>query len=251
MRLVGDAGELAGAVGRARREAAVRVRRRDRVPRAVRAPTRATSRCRSSATPTGPWCTCSSASARSSGATRRSSRSRPSPAVDDDLRAAAGRGGGRRRARPSATSARAPSSSCWTGPGRFYFLEVNTRLQVEHPVTEVVTGLDLVELQLRDRRRASRCRRRSPARGSPATPSRPGCTPRTSRPASCPPPATLHRFEIPGGPGVRVDAGFATGRVVSPHYDAMLAKVIALRPHPRRGGPAAGRGRCGGPGCTA
>ncbi len=109
--------------------------------------------------------------------------------------------------------------------GSFYFLEVNTRLQVEHPVTEEVTGLDLVELQLRI------------AEGEPLPPEV-----REARisghaiearlyaedvPAGfLPVTGTLHRFALPPAPGIRVDTGVADGTVVGPHYDAMLAKVI-------------------------
>ena len=110
--------------------------------------------------------------------------------------------------------------------GSFYFLEMNTRLQVEHPVTEEVTGLDLVELQLRIaegeplplRAREARIdghaiEVRLYAEDVPA-----GFVPATG---------TLHRFAIPPAPGIRVETGFRDGSVVSPHYDAMLAKVIA------------------------
>ena len=108
--------------------------------------------------------------------------------------------------------------------GAFWFLEVNTRLQVEHPVTELVTGLDLVALQLRvaegeplpaevteARIHGHAIEVRLYAEDVPA-----GFLPATG---------TLHRFRIPDG--VRVDAGVADGSVVGPHYDPMLAKVIA------------------------
>jgi propionyl-CoA carboxylase alpha chain len=149
----------------------------------------------------------------------------PSPAVDDKLRQAL-----------AAAAVTAGHALGYTGAGTvefvldrygwFYFLEMNTRLQVEHPVTEEVTGLDLVELQLRmaegeplppEVREAALSGHaievRLYAEDVPA-----GFVPVTG---------TLYRFAIPSGPGLRVDTGFRDGSVVSPHYDAMLAKVIA------------------------
>ena len=149
----------------------------------------------------------------------------PSPAVDDGLRAALG---------DAAVAAGKAIGYAGAGTvefvlaasGEFYFLEVNTRLQVEHPVTELVTGLDLVELQLRV------------AGGEPLPAEVLGAglaghaiearlyaedVPAGYLPAT----GTLHAFEVPAVDGVRVDAGVATGSVVGPHYDPMLAKVIA------------------------
>ncbi len=149
----------------------------------------------------------------------------PSPAVDGHLRAAL-----------AAAAVTAGQAIGYTGAGTvefvldrdgsFYFLEMNTRLQVEHPVTEEVTGLDLVELQLRiaegeplplaareARINGHAIEVRLYAEDVPA-----GFVPATG---------TLHRFAIPPAPGIRVETGFRDGSVVSPHYDAMLAKVIA------------------------
>ncbi len=114
---------------------------------------------------------------------------------------------------------------------RFWFLEMNTRLQVEHPVTEAVFAVDLVALQL------------TVAEGGPVGPA--ATTPSghaievrlyAEDPAADwqPQSGTLTRFEIPTDGGVRVDAGFESGSEVSTHYDAMLAKVIAHAPT-RRG----------------
>ena len=108
-------------------------------------------------------------------------------------------------------------------PDEFFFMEMNTRLQVEHPVTEEIFGLDLVELQLRVA--AGEPSRGRPSAGPAVTRSRPGSTPRTRRRASCPPAAASWRLSWPEG--TRVDAGIAAGSVVGSDYDPMLAKVIA------------------------
>jgi propionyl-CoA carboxylase alpha chain len=116
---------------------------------------------------------------------------------------------------------------------RFWFLEMNTRLQVEHPVTELVHGVDLVELQI------------AVAEGDPPliepveisaakAPNGNAIEVRlyAEHPAANyqPQSGTLTRFEIPLEDGIRVDAGYESDSEVSTHYDAMLAKVIAHAP---------------------
>ena len=111
------------------------------------------------------------------------------------------------------------------GQGNFYFLEMNTRLQVEHPVTELITGLDLVEQQIRV------------ARGERLAFSQQDLTIQghalelrvyAEDPLDnfLPSIGTLERYELPTGEGVRVDDGFEQGMTVPIYYDPMIAKLI-------------------------
>ena len=146
----------------------------------------------------------------------------PSPVVDDDL-----------RSRLCAAAVAAGRALDYVGAGtvefvldaagNFFFLEVNTRLQVEHPVTELVTGLDLVELQFRVAR--GEALDLQPTLQGHAVEARlyaedvaAGFVPASGQ---------IDLFSVPLSPGVRVDSGYETGSVVPAFYDAMLAKVIA------------------------
>ena len=112
--------------------------------------------------------------------------------------------------------------------GGFYFLEMNTRIQVEHPVTEMTTGLDLVELQIRLARGddlAALTQASIMASGHAVE-----CRIYAENPAKnfLPSPGPLTMFETPNGlPGIRIDTGFRQGDKVTFHYDPMITKAIA------------------------
>ncbi len=112
---------------------------------------------------------------------------------------------------------------------RFYFMEMNTRIQVEHPVTEFVTGIDLVKMQLKIaagenlpftqedihmQGHAIECRinAENPSQGF--------------RPS----PGMIKSLYMPGGPGIRIDTAVYSGYVIPPYYDSMIAKLIAYAP---------------------
>jgi len=108
--------------------------------------------------------------------------------------------------------------------GHFYFMEANTRLQVEHPVTEMVTGIDIVKEQIR-----IACGERLWFKQSEVT--------FTGHSIECrinaedpdtfvPSPGVIHVFSVPGGPGVRVETAAHSDCTISPYYDSMIAKIV-------------------------
>jgi acetyl-CoA carboxylase biotin carboxylase subunit len=148
----------------------------------------------------------------------------PSPAVSPDLR----RRMGEAAVKAASAVGYSNAGTCeflLAQDGNFYFLEMNTRLQVEHPVTELVTGIDLVHTQIRV------------AEGEPLGPAFDDVQPRghaievrlyAEDPYNrfTPSPGKIERLRWPEGPGIRNDAGVYEGSEVSIHYDPMLAKLI-------------------------
>ena len=109
--------------------------------------------------------------------------------------------------------------------GKLYFIEVNARIQVEHPVTEIVTGIDLVKARSASRR-ARACPTFWTCRSSGAAmPSSAASTPRIPR-RSRPRRDASPGFNLPGGIGVRVDTHAYTDGVIPPYYDSLVAKLI-------------------------
>jgi acetyl-CoA carboxylase, biotin carboxylase subunit len=108
--------------------------------------------------------------------------------------------------------------------GEFYFIEMNTRLQVEHTVTEMITGIDLVQQQIfvaAGQKLAFR-QKDIELRGHAIE-----CRINAEDPYNfIPSPGTINRFHMPGGPGVRIDTHAYGGYVVPPHYDSMIGKLI-------------------------
>ncbi|MCD2188703.1 acetyl-CoA carboxylase biotin carboxylase subunit [Actinomycetospora soli] len=113
--------------------------------------------------------------------------------------------------------------------GEFFFIEMNTRIQVEHPVSELVTGVDLVAEQLRvaDGRPLSVTQDEVAVRGSAVE-----FRVNAEDPDDdfLPSPGEITALELPGGPGVRVDTALAVGDVIPPFYDSMVAKLAVWGP---------------------
>ena len=108
--------------------------------------------------------------------------------------------------------------------GRFYFIEMNTRIQVEHPVTEMVTGIDLIreQLMIAAGRPLSIRQEDVVLRGHAIE-----CRINAEDPDSfLPCPGSIEHFHAPGGPGVRVDSHVYEGYTVPPNYDSMIGKLI-------------------------
>ena len=148
----------------------------------------------------------------------------PSPFVDDELRAKMG-----------AAAVKAAKSTNYANAGtieflvdkdkNFYFMEMNTRIQVEHPVTEIITGIDIVKTQIKI------------AYGEPLSFAQKDikisghaieCRINAENPDKnfAPSPGVIKELNVPGGPGVRVDSAVYQGYAIPPYYDSMISKLI-------------------------
>ena len=108
--------------------------------------------------------------------------------------------------------------------GRFYFMETNTRLQVEHPVTEMVTGIDIVKEQIRIAAGERLSFKQSEVTFTGHSIE---CRINAEDPETfVPSPGMIHVFSVPGGPGVRIDTFAHSDCLISPHYDSLIAKII-------------------------
>lgn len=110
--------------------------------------------------------------------------------------------------------------------GEFYFIEMNTRVQVEHPVSEMITGFDLVKEQLRvaSGEKLSRTQEQIVIQGHAIE-----CRINAENPDNfMPSPGTISSYHAPGGPGIRVDSHIYSGYKVPPYYDSMIGKLIAF-----------------------
>jgi acetyl-CoA carboxylase biotin carboxylase subunit len=108
--------------------------------------------------------------------------------------------------------------------GRFYFMEANTRLQVEHPVTEMVTGIDIVKEQIRIAAGERLSFKQSEVTFTGHSIE---CRINAEDPDTfVPSPGLIHVFSVPGGPGVRVETFAHSDCTISPYYDSMIAKII-------------------------
>jgi acetyl-CoA carboxylase biotin carboxylase subunit len=113
--------------------------------------------------------------------------------------------------------------------GEFYFIEMNTRLQVEHPVTELITGIDLVQEQIRiaDGGELSCTQDQISFSGHAIE-----CRINAENPVTfAPSPGLIEAFHPPGGLGVRIDSGVYTGYRIPPHYDSLIGKLIVFGKH--------------------
>lgn len=147
----------------------------------------------------------------------------PSPAVDDRLRRELGR-----------VAVEAAQAVHYRNAGtveflldkerRFYFMEMNTRIQVEHPITEEVTGIDLIKEQIKIAAGMALSWRQQDIKIS-------GHSIECRINAECPvtftpSPGRITRCQLPGGPGVRIDTAIETGSEITPYYDSLIAKLI-------------------------
>jgi len=150
----------------------------------------------------------------------------PSPALDDAMRARMGEAAVRVCRHVGYLSAGTIEFIADAASGDFYFMEMNTRVQVEHPVTEMVTGIDIVKAQIRI------------ARGEPLAIAQHDvrlvghaieCRINAEDPARdfAPSPGDVRELHLPGGPGIRIDSHLYAGYRIPPYYDSLLAKVIA------------------------